>query len=109
MEKRSEGAGWCGTASTYLSVTGKALDESLLPVNLFEDDQTLPSFAFVVRCLLMVALKEQSFTGNSRRVRPEQENGKIATYSSSSGRNLKTEETESSGVLWYYAMRGYFS
>ena len=35
--------------------------------------------------------------------------GKIETYSSSAGRNLKTEDTESSGVLWYYAMRGYFS
>lgn len=32
-----------------------------------------------------------------------------ATYSSSSGRNLNTDETESSGVLWYYAMSGYFS
>lgn len=44
--------------STYLCIGGKALDESFLPVDLLKDDQTLPSFAFVVRSLLVVALKE---------------------------------------------------
>ena len=44
--------------STYLCISGKALDESFLPVDLLKDDQTLPSFAFVVRGLLVVALKE---------------------------------------------------
>ena len=46
--------------ATYLGVSGKALDESLLPVDLLQDDQTLPSFAVVVGLLLMIALKEQS-------------------------------------------------
>jgi len=31
------------------------------------------------------------------------------TYSSSWGRSLKTDDTDNSGVLWYYAMSGYFS
>ena len=46
------------SCSTYLGIGGKALDESFLPVDLLKDDQTLPSFAFVVRSLLVVALKE---------------------------------------------------
>ena len=57
---------WC---TTYLRVSGEALDESVIPVDLLEDDQTLPSLAFVVGVLLMVALKEQSKSRKSRQVR----------------------------------------
>lgn len=55
--------------TTYLRVSGEALDESVLPLDLLEDDQTLPSLAFVVGVLLMVALKEQSKSRKSRQVR----------------------------------------
>ena len=55
--------------TTYLRVSGQALDESVIPVDLLEDDQTLPSLAVVIGVLLMVALKEQSKSRKSRRVR----------------------------------------
>ena len=55
--------------TTYLRVSGEALDKSVIPIDLFEDDQTLPSLAFVVGVLLMVALKEQSRSRKSRQVR----------------------------------------
>ena len=55
--------------TTYLRVSGQALDESVIPVDLLKDDQTLPSLTFVVGVLLMVALKEQSKSRKSRQVR----------------------------------------
>ena len=55
--------------TTYLRVSGQALDESVIPFDLLEDDQTLPSLAIVIGVLLMVALKEQSKSRKSRRVR----------------------------------------
>jgi len=42
-----------------LGVSSKALDESVLPVDLLKDDQTLPSFAVVIGHLLVVAKEEQ--------------------------------------------------
>ena len=47
-------------STTYLFVSGKALDDAIVPVDFLEDDQTLPSLTIVVGRLLMVALKEQS-------------------------------------------------
>lgn len=58
--KRSFVAGSQGTEYTYLGVSSKALDESVLPVDLLKDDQTLPSFAVVIGHLLVVAKEEQS-------------------------------------------------
>ena len=55
--------------TTYLTVGGEGLDEFVIPFDLLEDDQTLPSLAFVVGVLLMVALKEQSKSRKSRQVR----------------------------------------
>lgn len=42
-----------------LRVSGEALDQACKPVDLLENDQTLPSFTVVVRLLLVLALKEQ--------------------------------------------------
>ena len=61
--------------TTYLSVSGKALDDAFVPVDLLEDDQTLPSLTIVVRSLLMVALKEQSLKGEiAGRLEPYENN-----------------------------------
>ena len=88
---------------TYLSVSDQALEEAFFPADLLENDQTLPSFACVIRHFLVLSEEEKS--RNNAKVRQIEQ----ATYSSSSDRSLKTEETESSGVLWYCAISGYFS
>jgi len=56
VDKRSLGAD-CQEKEygTYLGIGSKALDESGLPVDLLEDDQTLPSFAVIIWHLLVVA------------------------------------------------------
>ena len=46
--------------STHLSIGADALEETVDPVNLLEDGQTLPSLTSVVWLLLVVALEEQS-------------------------------------------------
>ena len=88
---------------TYLGVSDQALEKAFSPSNLLENDQTLPSLACVVRHFLVLPEEEKS--RESAKVRQLDER----TYSSSSDRSLKTEETESSGVLWYCAIKGYFS
>ena len=61
VDKRSLGAD-CQEKEygTYLGIGSKALDESSLPVDLLEDDQTLPSFAVIIWHLLVVAQEKQS-------------------------------------------------
>jgi len=98
------------TDDAGLGIGGQAFEESSFPLHFLEDDQTLPSLALVVRHSLVLAEEEESVQKAVNRLKYEfKRTSEVATYSSSSGRNLKTEETESSGVLWYYAMRGYFS
>ena len=61
--------------TTYLRVSGEALDKYVIPIDLLEDDQTLPSLTIVVRSLLMVALKEQSLKGEiAGRLEPYENN-----------------------------------
>ena len=48
----------------YLSVGGQHIEEALFPVDLLEDDQTLPSLALVVGLLLVLAEEEESTVGN---------------------------------------------
>ena len=62
--------------TTYLRVSGQALDESVIPVDLLEDDQTLPSLAIVIGVLLMVALKEQSKIGKAGGLEPDENSAK---------------------------------
>ena len=57
---------------TYLRVSGEALDQACKPVDLLENDQTLPSFTVVVRLLLVLALKEQSKKIKVGRLGPKQ-------------------------------------
>ena len=47
-------------AETYLGVGHQALQETVFPVDFFENDQTLPSFTLVVRHFLVLAKEEQS-------------------------------------------------
>jgi len=46
-----------------LSVGGQHFEEALLPLDFFEDDQTLPSLTLVVGLLLVLAEEEQSTVG----------------------------------------------
>ena len=96
---------------TYLCVGDQVLDETGSPVDLLKDDETLSSLTNVVRHFLVFAEEEKP--GSKEKywleLKHAQRNDHSLTYSSSSGRSLKTEETESSGVLWYYAMSGCFS
>jgi len=65
---RNEKRGWGRGAplsclvqvSTYLGVGGQAFEEALFPVDLFKDDQTLPSFTRVVGFFLVLTKEEKS-------------------------------------------------
>ena len=48
------------SVNTYLGIGGQAFEESVLTVDFFEDDQTLPSLAGVVRHSLVLTEEEES-------------------------------------------------
>ena len=45
---------------TYLGICAEGGEQAVLPVDLFENDQTLPSLTHVVRHFLVFAQEEQS-------------------------------------------------
>jgi len=52
----------------YLSIGGQHFEEAFFPINLLEDDQTLPCFTAVVGLLLVFPEEEESIVGRRKRL-----------------------------------------